>query len=158
MRGDLILLIALMPVVLASALSDLRQLKIRNTHVLTAIGFFAALAPFLLDGTEIASRILVAALIFAVCFFLFALRVIGGGDSKMLAVVMLFVPSTDAVQFLRIFAVALAVVSLSALMLQNSPAIRVLSWSSIQKKRHVPVGVAIAISVALLVLSFVLSA
>lgn len=158
MRGDLILLIALIPVVLASALSDLRQLKIRNTHVLTAICLFASLAPFLLDGDEIASRLLVATLTFAVCFALFALRVIGGGDAKMFAVVMLFVPATDAEYFLRIFAIALAAVSLGALVLQDSPAVRWLSWSSVQERRHVPVGVAIAISVALLVLPFAFSA
>lgn len=153
MSPELILLVAVSPVVLASAVSDLRQLKIRNLHVLTALGLFAVLAPFLLDLDELPSRLLAAGVTFAICFGLFALRVIGGGDAKMLPAVMLFVPAAEVVLFLRIFAVALGAVSLCALLVQRSPAFRRLGWSSVQEQRQVPVGVAIAAAVVLLALS-----
>lgn len=152
MQGGIILLLALVPVVVASALSDLRHLKIRNLQVLAAVGVFVVLAPVFLDLQELPARLLAAGVGFAICFVLFALRVIGGGDAKMLPAVLLFVPPVELVLFLRLFAVALAVVSVGALVVQRSPAFRRIGWSSITEQRHVPVGVAIAASVLLLAL------
>lgn len=153
MPGELILLLALVPVVLAGAASDLRHLKIRNLQVLAALGLFAVLAPFLLELHELPARLLAAGVGFAICFALFALRVIGGGDAKMLPAVLLFVPPDEMVLFLRLFAVALGVVSLGALVVQRSPAFRRIGWSSVREQRQVPVGVAIAASVLLLALT-----
>lgn len=158
MPGGVILLLALVPVVLAGAASDLRHLKIRNLQVLAAIGLFVVLAPVVLDMQELPARLLAAGVGFAICFALFALRVIGGGDAKMLPAVLLFIPPGELVLFLRIFAVALAVVSLGALVVQRSPAFRRIGWSSIREQRQVPVGVAIAASVLLLAVTMLVRA
>jgi len=68
-------------------------------------------------------------------------------------VAMLFVPTDEVTHFLRIFALALGAVSLCMLLVQRAPAFRRIAWSSLQEQRHVPVGVAIAISVVLLAYS-----
>lgn len=153
MTPELILLLALTPVVVVSAISDLRNLKIRNHQVLVALAIFVLLAPFQLDLQEIWMRASVGVATFGIGFALFALRVIGGGDAKMMPVVMLFVPSNEVAHFLQIFAVALGALSLCMLLVQRVPAFRRAGWSSLQGQRHVPVGVAIAISVTILALT-----
>lgn len=152
MQGDLLLLLALIPVVTASAVTDLRQLRIPNSHVLLALGLFVLAAPFALDWPELSQRLLAGAITFAIGFVLFALRLFGGGDVKMMPVLMLFIPSQELVLFLRLFAPALLVVSLGALVLQSAPIFRGLGWESVRARRHVPVGVAMAVSVILLAL------
>ena len=49
MTPDLILLLALTPIIVASAISDLRSLKISNRQVLVALALFVVLGPLLLD-------------------------------------------------------------------------------------------------------------
>lgn len=147
MDPDLLLLLVLVPIIIASALSDLRSLRIPNLHVLLAFGLFVLVAPFALSWPELAHRLQVAAITFAIGFALFALRLIGGGDVKMMAVVLLYIPSQDLISFLRMFAVALGAVSLGALVIQRAPLFRRFGWSSVKEPRHVPVGVAMAIAV-----------
>ena len=146
-----LLLLALTPVLVASAISDLRFLKIPNTHVLLALGLFVAAAPFTLDWPELYPRLIAAGITFAIGFTLFALRLIGGGDVKMMPVVLLFIPPPDVVLYLRFFAVALVFVCLFALVLQTAPVFRNLGWESARHRRHVPVGVAMAASALLLI-------
>jgi prepilin peptidase CpaA len=155
MGADDLLLLVLMPIILASAVSDLRSLRIPNLHVLVALGLFALLAPIAVDWPELALRLQIAAITFAIGFALFALRLIGGGDVKMMAVVLLYVPSEDVIIFLRLFAIALGAASVGALVIQRAPVFRRLGWSSVHTPRHVPVGVAIAAAVVVLALSSV---
>jgi Flp pilus assembly protein protease CpaA len=75
----------------------------------------------------------------------------------MMPVVMLFVPSDELTLYLRIFAVALGAVSLGVLLVQRAPAFRRVGWLSLQERRQVPVGVAIALAVVLLTLSIATS-
>lgn len=145
------LLLLLVPVLLASAVSDLRVLKIPNTHVLVALGIFILAAPFVLTWPELFPRLVAAGITFAIGFAFFALRLFGGGDVKMMPVVMLYIPAPDMVLYLRLFAAALLAVTLLAMVLQRAPLFRNLGWESARKHRHVPVGVAMAASVLLLV-------
>lgn len=153
MSSELVLLLALTPVIVASAISDVRRLKIHNSHVLVALAIFAVLAPFLLEFHELSLRFVVGVVTFGIGFALFALHLIGGGDAKMMPVVMLFVPSDEVVHFLQVFAMTLGAVSLCMLAVQRAPAFRRVLWTSVQQKRQVPVGVAIALAVVLLALS-----
>lgn len=149
MSSDTLLLMALVPVVVASAIADLRHLRIPNTHVLIALGLFVLAGPLTLSWAELSPRLLAAGITFALCFVLFAAGVIGGGDAKMMPVILLFIPSPGLVDFLRVFAIALGAVSLGALVVQRVPYFRRLGWKSAQAQRHVPVGVAMAIAVTL---------
>lgn len=149
MSSDTLLLMALVPIVVASAIADLRHLRIPNTHVLIALGLFVLAGPLTLSWAELSPRLLAAGITFALCFVLFAAGVIGGGDAKMMPVILLFIPSPGLVDFLRVFAIALGAVSLGALVVQRVPYFRRLGWKSAQARRHVPVGVAMAIAVTL---------
>ena len=102
-------------------------------------------------------RFLVGTATFGIAFTLFSLHLIGGGDAKMMPVVMLFVPSDELTLYLRIFAVALGAVSLGVLLVQRAPAFRRVGWLSLPERRQVPVGVAIALAVVLLTLSIATS-
>jgi prepilin peptidase CpaA len=147
---ELFLLLVFMPIIFASAASDFQHLKIRNVQILAGLALFVLAAPFLLEMEELSFRILGAATTFAFCFFLFSFRLIGGGDAKMMPVVMLFVPAGEVVLYLRIFAGALLIVSVGSLVLQRNPGLRPAGWTSVHKRRQVPVGVAMATSVAVL--------
>ena len=156
MTANLLLLLFFLPVIFASAISDFNHLKIRNVQVTVGLAAFLVISPFLLDLNEISFRLLSAVLIFGICFILFSLRLIGGGDAKMMPVVLLFVPSDEIVLFLRIFAGALLLVSLGALFIQRSPRLRRAGWTTAQERRQVPVGVAMALSAAALAAYLVL--
>jgi prepilin peptidase CpaA len=150
MTAELIVLLVFLPIVIGSAISDFLHLKIRNHQVLAALILFMVVAPLLLDMQEAKFRLLAAILTFGICFALFCMRLIGGGDAKMMPVVLLFVPSTETVLFLRLFAGTLALVSLGVLFFQFAPRLRRVGWSAAREHRQVPVGVAMALSVAAL--------
>jgi prepilin peptidase CpaA len=156
MTADLLLLLFFLPVIFGSAISDFNHLKIRNVQVIVGLALFLVISPLLLDLNEISFRLLSAVLTFGICFILFSLRLIGGGDAKMMPVVLLFVPTDEVVLFLRIFAGALLLVSLGALFIQRSPRLRRAGWTTAQERRQVPVGVAMALSAAALAAYMVL--
>jgi prepilin peptidase CpaA len=148
--ADLFLLSIFLPIIFGSAISDLQQFKIHNIQVLAAFSLFIMSSPFLLGMDEFSSRVLAAVITFGICFILFSLRLIGGGDAKMMPVVILFIPSGEVVLFLRIFAFNLLLVSLGALFIQRAPGLRRAGWTSAHERRKVPVGVAMAFSAAAL--------
>ncbi len=145
-------LVPLLAIVCAAARSDLRHLRIPNSHVLVVLALFVLTAPFLPGWSELGARLLAAAIAFAVGFVLFVLRLFGGGDVKMLPAILLMVPSDNQLVFLQLFAGSLLVTSLGALALQRLPAAQRLGWQSVRTAGHVPVGVAMAGAVALLAL------
>lgn len=148
--AETLTLLALQAILVASTVSDLRHLRIPNTHVLLVIALFVVSAPLVLTWPEFASRILAAAIAFGIGFVLFALRLFGGGDVKMMAALLLLVPSAELVLFLRLFAVALLASSLAMLALQRLPAGQRPGWDSVRSAGHVPVGVSMALAVGLL--------
>jgi prepilin peptidase CpaA len=156
MTVDLLFLLLFLPIIFGSAVSDFQHLKIRNLQVLTALGLFMLASPFMLGVDELSSRILAACLTFGICFILFSLRLIGGGDAKMMPVVILFVPAGEVELFMRIFACTLLLVSLGALFIQRTPGLRRAGWTTAQERRQVPVGVAMAFSAAALAVQLVL--
>lgn len=156
MTADLLLLLFFLPIIFGSAISDFNHLKIRNVQVIVGLALFLVISPLLLDLNEISFRLLSAVLTFGICFILFSLRLIGGGDAKMMPVVLLFVPTDEVVLFLRIFAGALLLVSLGALFIQRTPRLRRAGWTTAQERRQVPVGVAMALSAAALAAYLVL--
>lgn len=68
-----------------AAISDLLTMTIPNRVAAILLGAFIIVAPFShLDVAQIGLHIATAALVFAVCFCLFAINVMGGGDAKLL--------------------------------------------------------------------------
>lgn len=141
--GDQFLLAVLACILAVSAVSDLRHLRIPNAHVLMVLGVFLLGAPILLSLPEISSRLICAAVTFGIGFGLFSLRLFGGGDVKMMAAVMLYVPAGSLVLFLWLFSLALLASSLVAVGLKHTEIAGLRGWKSYRARGHVPVAVSI---------------
>lgn len=137
----------LLPLVLIAAVTDLRALRIPNAIVYAALALFVVTLP-LVPYAEALGRAMVAAACFLICFFIYHLRMIGGGDAKFLPAVILFVPVGDVAAFMYCFSfgLALGIASLSiARTLVQDPEL-VNGWTSLARPRTFPVGYAIAIA------------
>lgn len=142
----------IMPICLAlAAVSDLFTMTIPNRVSAVALITFILLAPFLgLAWSAIGMSLLAGLIVFSVCFALFALNVMGGGDAKLLtatAVWFGFDPS------LLVFLVSVAYVGGGVtllFLLLRSQASTVLAMgiplpASVVSEKKIPYGIAIAI-------------
>jgi prepilin peptidase CpaA len=78
-------LLGLVGVILAAALSDLRSLKIPNRHCLAIVLLYPAYVLSAGPSVDWIGALLVGAGVFALGVLLFALRITGGGDAKLMA-------------------------------------------------------------------------
>jgi prepilin peptidase CpaA len=142
---DLLPLFLLAPVLAAVAYFDLRYMRIPNALVLMALLLFLASAPFL-ALPEIGIRLAVAALVLVIGFALFAAGLFGGGDAKMMAALMLFVPSGSYTLFAYGFSMAMMAGIGLVLMLRCVPVLTRSSWVSLRQKGTFPMGISIAMT------------
>lgn len=140
---QLVPLLLLAPVLCAVAYCDLRYMLIPNRLVLAAVALFVVTAP-LVGTPEAMIRLVVAALVLAVLAAGFALRLVGGGDVKMLAALFLFIPSGTYGIFGLTFAAAMVLGISFVLLLRRTPVIRELDMVSLQTPGTFPMGIAIA--------------
>jgi prepilin peptidase CpaA len=69
-----------------AAVSDMLSMTIVNRVSLMLIGAFALIVPFTgMDAQQLLMHVAAFALVLAVCFTLFAIGAMGGGDAKLLA-------------------------------------------------------------------------
>lgn len=135
----------MLPILGIAAYTDLTKMKIPNKLSLIGIILFAVCMPFLpLEETGL--RILTAAIVFAVMFALFAIGLFGGGDVKLLSVLMLFIPSNSLFAFAYIFSVSMLFGIAIVLLLQTFPRLVPSHWLSAQRKGHFPMGISIALA------------
>ncbi len=146
--GDQIALVLACGILAASAMSDLHRLRIPNAHVILMILLFLAAAPLLLSMQELQARLAVAAIAFGIGFSLFSFGFLGGGDVKLMAATLLFVPSAEVPAFLLIFSAALLASSLTMLVLQRSRLAALQAWESFRTVGHVPMAVSIFLAAA----------
>lgn len=134
-----------------AALSDLFTMTIPNRVSLILLGSFLVIAPLIgLPLAAIGMHLAGAAAVFAVCFALFAVNVMGGGDAKLLAAAALwfgFDPSLIA--FLMYVAYFGGGVTILILLLRSqSTAIMAMGLplpNSLLVAKKIPYGIAIAI-------------
>ncbi|UWQ79807.1 prepilin peptidase [Leisingera sp. S132] len=154
--ADLLPLAAATPVLILAATGDLRHLRISNRLMLGLAAVFLLTAP-LLPLAETGLRLLAASIVFALCFALFCGRVLAGGDVKMMALAMLFVPSSALAAFGWSFSAAMLTVPLALTVLGRIEAAAAWRhWASLQTPGKMPMGA--AISLALMLLLIVLAA
>ncbi|MBW6423529.1 prepilin peptidase [Rhizobium sp. XQZ8] len=68
-----------------AAISDLFTMTIPNRISIALLAIFVATAPFIgLSWADIGMSLVAGCLVFAACFALFAMNVMGGGDAKLL--------------------------------------------------------------------------
>ena len=132
-----------LPILAYVAQSDLRRMRIPNWTALALVAVFVLTAPFV-GWTEAGWRALSAAIVFAVGFALFALRIVAGGDVKILAALALLVPVATLTLFWLVFAGAMAAAILLVVALRALPAARGTGWVSMRARGTLPMGIAIA--------------
>lgn len=138
-------LLLLSPVLIAVAWTDMRELRIPNVLVMLSIAIFLATSPMLSFG-EFGTRLIAAAVVFLGFFFAFALRLVGGGDTKMIPALILFIPSAGLTGFAMVFSASLMFSILVVLALQSQALSHYSNWSIARVKGHMPMGLAIMLS------------
>jgi prepilin peptidase CpaA len=144
------------PLVLA-ALSDLRSLRIPNWLTFSMAAAFPVMAVLFGGEVDWLSHLAAGAAVFLGAAILFALRLMGGGDVKLLAAVALWIGLGPLLPFLVITAVIggafTAVILLLRLPVTQVALVRLLPRLSdfSQKKMAVPYGVPIAVAGLLMV-------
>ncbi|HEY0648860.1 A24 family peptidase [Phenylobacterium sp.] len=142
---------ALTGVLVWAAVSDAIWRRIPNASVLAVVALYAVWA-VLVGGAGLVGALVTAVLFLAVGFGLFALRIWGGGDAKLLAAVALFAGFAHFSTLILVTAVAgglMAVVSLA-----SRPARALVIWNMKGKGdfgRGIPYGVAIAAGGAIVI-------
>ena len=144
LRWFVLLLLSIL--LLIVSISDIRNRRIPNWTVL-AIGVLFVPWVFVGAHVSVLSSLEAALIVLAVTVGLYAFRIIGAGDSKLLAVTALFVGLSQLPQFLVLVALAGGVIA--AISLVSRPT-RALVMLQMRGKgdfgRGIPYGVAIAIA------------
>ncbi|NSY39044.1 prepilin peptidase [Leisingera sp. ANG59] len=160
MKGieDILPLAAAMPVLILAAVGDLRHLRIPNRLMLGFAAVFLLTVP-LLPPAETVMRLLAASIVFSLCFALFCARVLAGGDVKMMALAMLFVPSSALAAFGWCFSAAMLTVPIALTLLgRTEAAAGRRQWASLQTPGRMPMGAAISLALLLLLVSLAVRA
>lgn len=145
MSPQLVPLILLSPILLVTAYFDLKYMRIPDILSLGAIGLFV-ISIFLIGLPEAGMRLGAAFVVFVVGLGAFALRMVGGGDVKMLAVLMLFIPSGIWTLHALVFSASLAAGLVLISAWRALPFLHVHGWVSLASPRAFPMGISIALS------------
>lgn len=149
--------VALAPLMLLAAYTDLKYLKLPNWMALAALALFVVIAAgdiLLNDETGMSWgifgwRLLYAAIVLAAGFLLFSLGVVGGGDVKLLAALVPFIAIIDLDVVLLIYAASALIGVLVVWLLSRSGIGRRTgwaTWASVNERGRLnfPWGVALA--------------
>jgi len=140
-----------------AGIMDLTTMKIRNEIVIFLFAVYAALAPLAGFNYAIIAISLLVALVVMVCFFIFfSFGWIGGGDAKLMAVIVLWLGADQTPLYLLTTTLLGGLLTLGILMFRMVPlpaSLLEISWVARLHsfEKGIPYGVAIAAS-ALLIL------
>ncbi|MDX0466342.1 pilus assembly protein CpaA [Sinorhizobium medicae] len=139
-----------------AGIRDVATMTISNRVVVFLVIAFAVLAPAVgLSFDTITSSIVVASVVLACTFVLFAAGWIGGGDAKLLPVAVLWLGADLALPFVLYTSVIGAALTLGLLQLRRAPLPLVLkknAWSKrlLDRETGIPYGAAMAPAALLL--------
>ncbi len=146
MTPALLPLIVVAPLLLLTIWCDLKFLRIPNLLVGGAIVAALVVLPFVLTLPEILIRCAIAAGVFLAGFAAFSARLIGGGDVKMMAALMLFVPPDAAATFCLLLSAAL-LIGIAAVQGLRAVAFDPASgWGVLRERRRYPMGLSIGLA------------
>lgn len=106
-----------------AAVSDMLSMTILNRVSIVLIGAFAVIVPFTgMDAHQVLMHLAAFGIVLAVCFSLFAIGAMGGGDAKLLACTALWLGLSFALMKFLLIASALGgVLTLCILRYRRSP-------------------------------------
>lgn len=140
---------------IAAAVWDAVTMTIPNYLVLAVLAFYVVSLAVRFDVSSILFDLLAAAIIFAVCFFLFAMGWLGGGDAKLAPGAVLWVGYDGFLHFVIAMTLAGGVLSIVLLLMRGGLRAGgasqdrlplVLKWAS-----PIPYGIAISAGAILLI-------
>ncbi|MGB0799871.1 MAG: A24 family peptidase [Planktomarina sp.] len=125
---------------------DLARLRIRNTSVVILFAIFCIVAPFTLHWSVILWHLGAMAITFAITLLMFELRLMGGGDAKLLTVMAGFCWAGDW-NIILLLASSLFILSFLFHRLARAlGAARITpNWESWHSKRRFPMGIPLAL-------------
>jgi prepilin peptidase CpaA len=132
-----------------AALTDFLEMKIPNRIPAILIGSFLLIVPFAgLTLVDFGWHLLAAASVFAVCFALFAVNVMGGGDAKLLSAAALwFGFNTSLFEFLAFTGYLGGVLTIAIILMRASwdkfATIGVKLPQTLMVAKKIPYGIAI---------------
>ena len=147
---DLAPLLMFSPLLIAIAWSDLTRMIIPNRLALLGLLLFACSLPFL-DVHETSARLAMGVGCFAICLVLFAFRIMGGGDTKILPVVLLFVPSAALPVYLLSLGASMALGLGSVLLIRRVFVRGTPTWVGLTRGEDFPMGVSFGLSGLILI-------
>ena len=126
--------------------SDLRHMRIPNALLLVILALFlTALLP-VLPWTELAWRLTAAGVVFALCIGAFAAQLLGGGDTKMLPLLVLFIPAQDWALFALFLSAGLIVTLVGVRVLRLLPREWLQPWRGLARDDRFPLGPGIGLA------------
>lgn len=139
-------------ILLYAAGSDMRSLTIPNQVPVFIVAVFFALLLWVPESfSPLSAHFLSALILFVVTFLMFALNILGAGDSKLLAALGFWVPLGDLPEFIFWMTISGAALGVFALYIKKTGRLKSLASKSLwiaglhEGKSAVPYGVAIAI-------------
>ncbi len=141
-----------LPILAVTAFFDLREMRIPNWLSWQGLALFAFCLPIL--GIDVwGVRALVGACAFAVCFGLYAMGWLGGGDAKIFPVTMLFVPISVLPLYMFSFSAAMCAGMIGIWCARSVYASPDSNWVSMKPGAAFPMGISIAGSLPLALLA-----
>lgn len=141
----------IVPICLAfAAMTDLFTMTIPNRISIILVGGFVAIFPFIeMDAQTFGLHMLAGMIVLSVCFALFALNTMGGGDAKLLAAsAVWFGFNTSLTSFLVCVAIVGGLLTIAILLLRSRSQ-EIIAYGlpipdSLLVAKKVPYGIAIA--------------
>lgn len=149
MIADVLFLLAVLPLSLYAAQSDLRTMTIPNWISIALIVAFIIIAVFVLPFETVLWRLGAGAAMLVLGFVLNAMRVMGGGDAKYLAAITPYIAFQDVASFMFIFSISLlGTLLLHRIAMRIKPIRRATEgWASWEAGRNFPMGISIAAAI-----------
>ena len=140
--------LAFLPILMTTAIFDLREMRIPNWLSWAGLAIFTATLP-VLGLEEWFLRAAVGAIAFAFCFGLFAIGWLGGGDAKILPVTLLFVPLNILSVYMFAFSAAMLIGMVAIWVARRRFSHENALWVSMKPGAAFPMGISIAASLPL---------
>ena len=151
LRWSIVLLLSILLVI--ASVSDIRDRRIPNWTVLAIAALFVPWA-FVGPRVSILSSLEAALIVLAASISLYAVRIIGAGDSKLLTVAALFVGFSQLPRFLLFVVLAGGVIAIISLVTRPTRAMVMLHMRGKGDfGRGIPYGVAIAVGTLCIVVA-----
>lgn len=141
---------AVIPIAIFISWNDMRSMKITNKSVIVLIAVYALLGPFAFGFEMYLWQWLHFPIVLAVCLVLWMLRLMGGGDAKMIAAMAPFFVMADLELILRLFAACLISALIVHSVFRFTPLKKpVAEWQSWNAGRYFPKGFPLSMTLLL---------